>query len=58
MIVQILKGEEVIREIEDDNPSILQRAKLDAEVMTRDLDGEYSAREKPNEEIIDPDIPA
>ena len=51
MIVQILKGETVIREIEDDSETLLSRAKLDSEIMTRDLTGDYSAREKPNEVI-------
>lgn len=50
MIVQILNGEEVIREIDDTDETLLKRAKLDAEIMNRDLDGEFSAREKPNEE--------
>ena len=54
MIVQILKGEEIIRTIDDDSPDILKRAKLDAELMSRDLDGDYTAREKPSEKIIDP----
>lgn len=54
MIVQILKGEKVIREIEEDNETLLSRAKLDAEVMSRDLTGEYSAREKPEEVIDEP----
>ena len=53
MIVQILKGETVIREIEDDSETLLSRAKLDAEIMSRDLDGDYSAREKPVEENTD-----
>lgn len=52
MIVQILKDNEVIREIEDNDETLLKRAKLDAEIMNRDLDGEFSAREKPIEEII------
>jgi len=49
MIVQILNGEEVIREIDENSETILSRAKLDAEIMSRDLDDEYSAREKPEE---------
>ena len=49
MTIQILKGETVIREIEDDSETLLSRAKLDSEIMTRDLTGDYSAREKPEE---------
>lgn len=45
-MIQILKDNEVIREMEDEQ-GLLERAKLDAQVMTRDLDGEYSARIKP-----------
>lgn len=54
MIVQILKNDEIIREIDEESETILHRAKLDAEVMSRDLTGEYSAREKPEEVIDEP----
>ena len=50
MIVQILNGEEVIREIDENSETLLNRARLDAEVMNRELDGEFSARFTP--EII------
>ena len=47
-MIQILKGEEVIREMEDSNEQdLLKRAKIDAELMSRDQEGEFSARIKP-----------
>ena len=62
-MIEILKDNEVIRELipeEGQENDLLNRAKLDAEIMNRDLDGEFSARIKPEvipEEII-PDEPA
>lgn len=52
--VEILKDEEIIRSMDcedSESNNLLSRAKLDASVMTRDLDGEYIARIK-DEEII------
>jgi aspartokinase-like uncharacterized kinase len=55
--IEILKDEEIIRSIDcvdEQSQNLLKRAKLDATVMTRDLDGNYIARIK-NEEVIIPD---
>lgn len=52
--IEILNSEEIIRSMEcedSESDNLLSRAKLDAEVMTRDSDEEYIARIK-NEEII------
>jgi len=60
MIVEILKDSEVIRsmEIEEaESSSLLSRAKLDAQVMTRDNDGDYSARFKPEPVEIPEEVP-
>jgi len=64
--IEILKDGEIIRSIEETDEmaaSLLGRAKLDSEVMNRDLDGEFSARFTPEiiPEIITkliPDEPA
>jgi len=61
MIVEILKDSEVIRSMvteEAESNSLLSRAKLDAQVMTRDNDGDYSARFKPEPVEEVPDEPA
>lgn len=56
--VEILKDVEIIRSIECEDheaDNLLSRARLDASVMTRDKEGNFTARFKPDpiEEVPD-----
>lgn len=51
-MIQILKNEDIFLEVDDDN--LLPKAKVRAELLTRDNDGEFSARVKPVE-TVEPD---
>lgn len=51
-MIQILKDGEVYREIEtDDEQAMLRRARLRAELLSRDNDGTFTARVKPVEVV-------
>lgn len=53
MVIEILQDGEVIREItatEGKESDLLKRAKLDAEIMNRDLDGVFLAQYQTDEE--------
>jgi hypothetical protein len=56
-MIEILKDDLVIRELIPElgnEADLLKRAKLDAEIMNRDLDGVFSARIKPEEVPSEP----
>lgn len=50
MIIEILKDDEVYQSFDD---TTLKAAKLRAELLTRDNDGEFTARVKPEPEPED-----